>query len=169
MTNTLVSPVDLESFSGAPFDDVLVDVAVADIRGEAGWHIAPEVTETLTLTSYGGTVLFLPTRKLVAVTAIRDVTTGSTVLADWTRMSTGVYRRTGWPIGLVEVDLTHGFAATPQDLLPVVAARVATVGSPRDAVVGQRSTRIDDYAESETYRVVSDPIVARYAVPSGVA
>jgi hypothetical protein len=54
MANTLVSPYDLEDFPGAPFSDTLVDAAVSEIRGEAGWHIAPQVTETLTSTPTAG-------------------------------------------------------------------------------------------------------------------
>lgn len=164
----LAVPSDLEKFSGAPFDPELIDIASASVRAEAGWHIAPVITETLTVDCYGGPLLALPTRRIVNISAIRDVTSGSTVLTDWRRMSAGVYRSTGWPIGTLEVDITHGYEATPKDLLPVIAARVTSPGAASH--LAQRSVTRGPFSESETYRPgATDPVIARYAVLPGVA
>jgi hypothetical protein len=171
---SLASASDLSGFEGAPFDDIAVSIACADVRAEAGWHIAPKVTETLTVASYGGNLLTLPTRRLVSVTAVRDVSTGSPVtLTDWTRIGLALYRgttyrwSTGWPVGTLEVDVVHGYDTTPRDLLPVIVARVnsaTTVGA-----VQQRSYTVGGISESETYRDETDPVLARYALISGVA
>jgi hypothetical protein len=169
MANTLVSPYDLEDFPGAPFSDTLVDAAVSEIRGEAGWHIAPQVTETLTIDSYGGRLLSLPSRHVVNVTAVRDLTNAGAVLTGWTR-STRLLWRYCWPVGQVEVDVVHGYSVTPGDLLAVVAARALIASNPRDPFLASRTVG----QVAETYRTnlggaSVDPVVARYAVPAGVA
>lgn len=166
MANTLVSPADLVDWGD--FDTYLVDVAVAALRADAGWHIAPVVTETLTVDSYGGYLLILPTRRIVSVTAVRDVTTTSEVQTAWSRMTGGLYRKSGWPAGVLEVDLTHGYTATPLDLLPVVVDYIRRASNPRDLSLASISR--GPFAES--YRDVGDatsPALARYAVPGGVA
>jgi hypothetical protein len=127
----LVVAADLDDFPGAPFADSVVQSAGETVRAEAGWHIAPEVTETLTVDSDGGRHLLLPTLRLVDVTEIRDVT-GNTprVLTNWRQSGKGIlYREGGWPAGLsaLEVDLTHGYAECPSALLPAVAAYAQSI------------------------------------------
>lgn len=165
---SLAAPSDLEGFEGAPFDARRVSAACADVRGEARWHIAPQVTETLTLSCYGGQFLTLPTRRLVSVTAVRDVTSGSTVLTGWQVIGPDLYMSSvGFPVGTVEVDLTHGYAKTPDDLLPVIADRAR---GGRTSNVRQRSEAIGGVSSSVTYAGVAvDPVVARYALLPGVA
>lgn len=125
MSNDLVSPEDLSAFPDAPFADEVVDAAVAELRASAGWHIAPERTETITLDSEGGTLVTLPSLRVVAVSAVRDVC-GEVAMPvagfRWSR--SGVMHGHCWPQGFqsLEVDLTHGYETCPGDLLPVVAA-----------------------------------------------
>ncbi len=126
MANTLVNPDQLADFPGAPFTPGVVDSAVAALRGDCGWHIAPELTETITVDGSPDQTLILPTLRIVQITAIRDVTgTTPVVLTGWrTRATAGLlWREEGWPTGYaaVEVDLTHGYTDTPADLLPAVA------------------------------------------------
>jgi hypothetical protein len=125
MVNTLASPTDLADFPGAPFTEAVVDAAVATLRLEAGWHIAPQVTETVTVNAGGGTDLILPTLHLVNVTEVREVS-GSTpvVLTGWRQSRIGILtRNAGWPRGLevIEVDMVHGHTETPPELLSVIA------------------------------------------------
>lgn len=122
----LVVAADLNDFPGAPFAESVVESAGEAVRAEAGWHIAPEVTETLTVDSDGSPHLLLPTLHLVEVTEVRDVT-GSTprTITNWRQSGKGIlYRAGGWPAGLsaLEVDLTHGYTECPPALLPAVAA-----------------------------------------------
>ena len=126
MTNTLADPADLADYPGAPFTQAVVDSAVAALRGDCGWHIAPEVTETLTVNGSPDKTLILPTLLIVEITAIRDVTgTTPVTLTGWRQASKAglLSRDEGWPTGYeaLEVDLTHGYADTPADLLPAVA------------------------------------------------
>lgn len=169
----LVTADDLQSFPGAPFDDALVDVAAASVRAEAGWHIAPVVTQTLYLQSFGGRFVTLPSRRVVSISAVRS---GATTYTDWTLEPGRLYRPGyyygGWPVGVIEVDLVHGYDEVPADLLPVIVNRVRNAGNVRDPGVQQRSTTRGPFSESETYRdggITTDPTVARYALLAGVA
>jgi hypothetical protein len=164
MVNTLASPTDLADFPGAPFSDALVDAAVATLRLEAGWHIAPQVTETITVNASGGTELILPTLHLVNVTEVRDVS-GSTpvVLTGWRQSRIGILtRNAGWPRGLevIEVDMVHGYEACPPELWPVIARYVQAAQT--KSTVSQ--TSLGDFSESYRTGSVSDPVLARFSV-----
>lgn len=153
MANDLASPSDLVGLSGAPFTDAEVDAAVGDVRRAAGWHIAPEQTDTIQLdvTCYER-FLRLPTRKLVAVVEIRKTTDASVIAATTyqTSRKLATVKRTStvWPEGYeaVEVDMTHGYTETPDDVLSVIAQ--AAVMARRDPTV--REVSIDDF--STAYR-----------------
>lgn len=125
MANTLVDPADLADYPGAPFTQAVVDSAVAALRGDCGWHIAPVLTETVTVDGSDTRLLFVPTLKLVSVSAVRDVTGAAPIaLTGWRKSGAGMLSRAaGWPCGFdaVEVDLVHGYAETPAELLPAVA------------------------------------------------
>lgn len=115
------SPAQLEAFTKGKIKatDTRVPVALAavsaDIRREAGWHIAPRVTDhVLTLDGPGGTILSLPTMKVHQVHSI--VQEG--VVVDVTKVD--VSRETGlmeirdgnaWTrrYGQLIVTLDHGF------------------------------------------------------------
>jgi len=124
MVNTLVDPAALLDFPGGPFLQSLLDVAVAAVRFEAGWHIAPEVTQTVKLDGSETTTLILPTKYLVNVTAVRDLTGNTPVaITGWRKTRSGMLSRdAGWPNGFesVEVDMVHGHPSTPPELLPVI-------------------------------------------------
>lgn len=126
MANTLVNPDQLDDYPGAPFTPGVVDAAVGGLRGDVGWHIAPEVTETITVNGSPDQTLILPTLKIAQITAIRDVTGTTPVAVTGWRMASRaglLWREEGWPCGFaaVEVDLVHGHADVPPELLPAVA------------------------------------------------
>lgn len=157
--SSLVSPADLADFPGAPHAASVVDAAAESVRAEAGWHIAPTVTETLTLDGVDGTDLVLPSLRVIDVTEIRDVTEAvPVILSDWRlSASSGIVRRIyGWPwrAASIEVDIVHGHPRCPTDLLPEIAARCLA------AAVDDRlvASNIDDYAES--YRTTTAPVAS---------
>jgi hypothetical protein len=120
----LFAPEDLAGLPGAPFDSELVLQAGEAIRNAAGWHIAPVVTETLEVDSPGGFNLYLKTKRLTAVSEVRDVTAG-TVLTGYTFNRLGrLTRASGWPLNdhLLEVDVVHGYAEVPPELLRLGAS-----------------------------------------------
>lgn len=159
MSNTLVTGSDLIDFQGAPFLDQWIDIAAAEVRAQAGWHIAPQVTETISVESYGGRELVIPSKRVVSVASVGT-------LSGWELRDGVVYRSVGWPTGLHLITLTHGYAACPPDLLPVVvkAIRAAQVTDRNDV----KTSTEGPY--SVTYRdvVTSDPVVNRYSVKVGV-
>ena len=96
------------------------------------------------------------------MSAVRD---GSNTLTGWTLNPGGtLYRSIGWPVGVLQVDLTHGYDRCPPDLLPVIAL----AAQQRDPSVS--STRVGEVAV--TYRDGSPSLrlaVDAYAAWSGIA
>jgi hypothetical protein len=103
-----------------------LDAAHGAVRGHCGWHVAPVITETLTLDGSGSTALLLPSGRVWQILRVandgRDVTsqvkfsrrTGVVTLASrWTR-----------DVGSVEIELTHGYSP---DEVPEVAGLIATL------------------------------------------
>jgi hypothetical protein len=177
MSNTLVEPGQLSGLPGSPFTDLEVDMAVATLRADVGWHIAPEEESTVELdVTPGDPVLRLPTRRLVSVEEVRDNDTDAVIEASRYRVSRErgrIRRKSGcWPSGYarVAVDFTHGHTGCPDDLLGIVAhyARAAR----RDLSV--QSVRVDDgsvsYMSGAAGELPPDAL-ARYRIPewSGMA
>lgn len=165
----LLSGIDLDGYPGAPFAPNIALAVGESIRSEAGWHIAPSVTETLTLEGNGGRWLILPTLYLTAVTEVRDVTDPDSpvVLGDWSaaktpRFRAGCLRRDcGWPCTDLEVDIVHGYDSCPSDLLPAAAAlaQVAKVnkGVSRVGGVQYDLSAVGDLSAIDRYRLPPRP------------
>jgi len=162
----LVDASDLIQFPEAPFAEDLVASAADQVRILCGWHIAPEVTETLTVESWGGPVLSLPTLHLTAVTEVRDVTgTDPAVLDRWRKSQSGMLIRIGgWPFGTVEVDVTHGYPVCPDGLLAVIAERVQQ--SSRDRSIRQESLGSRSIALGADPVSPAGQVLSRYTIPA---
>lgn len=162
----LVTPEDLADFPGAPFAEPVVRSASESVRAEAGWHIAPEVSETLVIDSPGGRVLMLPTLRVVEVAEVRDLTGGAPrVVGGWRLSQAGMLSLAGgWPAGFgaIEVDLTHGYESCPADLLGIVAER--SLRTAKDSTVVQESLG----SRSVSYRdaPLASSVLSRYRIPS---
>lgn len=91
------------------------------VRGYCEWHIAPSVTETLTLDGPGGSVLHLPSAH---VTAVASVANNGTAVADPQWSASGMiradYGRWTERFRGVVVELTHGYDECPADVLKVL-------------------------------------------------
>lgn len=92
--------------------------AQAAVRAYCGWHVCPQLTHTITVDSYGGQTLLLPTKHIVDVSNVTVNGVDCTANVQWSeagilRLTTGVF-----PDGLrdVSVSLTDGYepAAVPQ-------------------------------------------------------
>jgi len=169
MANTLAAPADLTAFPGAPFDEDIVDAAVDALRRDAGWHIAPEVTETVLLDATGGTILFLPTLRLTSVAEVRDLREDDPVVLDaWRKSRTGMLSRESyWPRGFetVEVDMTHGYETTPPSLFAVIAEycqQQLTNAAVRQEAAGGESI---SYSAGGALTSQSAQILARFTIP----
>jgi len=118
--------------------------AEAQVRAYCGWHIAPEVADTLTLDGPGTGTLVLPSLHVVAIDAITEdgtvldptvyqwsqagiVRRGAPGNGAWCWTVSNQYRWTGNLQGLT-VELDHGYEEWPLDVQSVidrVAARAA--------------------------------------------
>lgn len=152
-TPALVTPSQLAAYTQGkvlatdPRVAGLLDGATAAVRRYCGWHIAPSITQTLTLDGPGGPVLTLPTMHL---TAVASVTEDSTALAiydhlehtgdyEWSEL--GSVRRRGalWTETYrgVVAEITHGFDDAPdlaQIIMQVVSAALASpMGATRES------------------------------------
>lgn len=172
MANTLADPSDLADFPGAPFTESIVDAAVGAIRAAARWHIAPVITETLVLDgNFGGPVLFLPTRLLLAVASVEDLTDPDTpvTLTGWRKSRAGMLSRAcGWPCEFESIQVTgmqHGYAGTPPELLQVIAeyaVNARTNSSVRQETSGAESIT---WGAAGAITPTSRDILARYTIP----
>lgn len=156
----LIVETELEGFPGAPFPEAIVKAVGEQIRSEAGWHIAPEATETLEVWADGGVTAILPTLRVVEVTAVRNADTGQEIHGWRINKATGSLHRRGgrWP-EVIEVDLTHGYKTCPTELLALAAARSKqiTAGGVKSEALGGHSISFElgELAES-------GPAVAKY-------
>lgn len=114
-----VAPADLAGFPGAPFTQPHIDAVLAKLERTLGWHVAPVQTETLSVRTDGGRMLFLPSRKVTEVTEVRI---DGLVRADWILTGETEAMLEGyWPKGTYEVDVVHGYEDVPADLLGEIA------------------------------------------------
>jgi hypothetical protein len=114
------------------------DVALATVVAYCGWHIAPSVTEDVTLDGTTSTVLRLPTLHLTSldtltisgvVVDVDDTTAVQWSEAGYLRCSSGF----GALLRGVVVGITHGYDAMPLDVQAVIdglASRAAFPSSP---------------------------------------
>lgn len=95
--------------------------AVSAVRSYCGWHIAPSVTETVTVDGPGVGMLLLPTLHLTAVT---DVTNDGEVAdpanVEWSERG-AIRTNKCWTRKWrgVQVTITHGFEDFPHEVLAV--------------------------------------------------
>lgn len=153
----LADPILLSDYPGGPFTARTIAAASASVRSDCRWHVAPVVTETVTVDGSLSRLLLLPTLRLVTVTAVHVLDDSGTTwmpIVGWRPANAGMlYRPTGWNYGPagVQVTMSHGYAQTPHDLLPVLAARCQR--SLSDSILTQRSETIGTRTSSESYNV----------------
>lgn len=131
-----VELADLEAYLAGD-QDAMVRQAQAAIRRYCGWHVAPSLTETLTLDGTGSRHLWLPSLHVIDVTAASN--DGEDVALDdldWSEAGYLELRCGHWcrrPRS-IEVTLEHGFEEGPDDLVEVAAAIAArAISSPSGA------------------------------------
>lgn len=119
-------------------------LASAEFSTEADTWFAPTTTTWSTVAS-GATEVRLPFSKVTAVSAVRvgGVTvTGSTLVAGVLYRAAGFGSYGTYPPVALEVDLTHGYSAVPDDVKRAVLDMAAADYDNPTRVV---SERVDDY------------------------
>lgn len=171
---SLVTPEQLAQYEAGDPQTFLNGVSAA-VQRYCGWHIAPAQDDVLTLDSRGGRHLHLPSLKVVTVASV-------TVCGELTDPSEYSWSESGYielhcgsfphrPRSVV-VDLHHGFAEIPADLMDVIMrvaarAKATPMGATRQAAggvsfdFGRTSSGLaagtalmaDDYAILDLYKV----------------
>ena len=144
----LLNAAALTGFPGAPFTAAVVDPAAGHVRALCGWHVAPVVTETVTVETGASSVVLLPSLRVVSVAEVRDE--DGNVLTGWKVRPNGVLRIPGgWP-DVIEVDLKHGHESCPSELAAVVAehARRVSAGGVKAESLSGRSVQLDTLPSS---------------------
>jgi hypothetical protein len=143
---------DLAGYPGAPFADGIIRAAEASIRKDCNWHIAPQVTEALTVECCDSRRLVLKTLRLVSVASV--VGDDAVAVTGFKFRSYGVlFPPDGkwWTVGRVyTVTATHGYDSA-DDLLPVVASRCLRQAADPGWRSGRR--RWGSARQSESYNV----------------
>lgn len=156
----LVTPAEVTGFPGAPFSSGVVSAAAGQVRDDCGWHIAPVVSETVTLDTGRGTVAILPSLQVVSVSTVR--TEDGAIIEGWRVRPNGVLRRaSGWPEVIV-VDFTHGYEVCPPGLLSVVAERARQIrgGGVKSESLSGRSVSLETAPGS-----VADGVLSKFMLP----
>ncbi|EHK86389.1 hypothetical protein [Rhodococcus pyridinivorans] len=111
-----------ELLAGSGLEEWQLGVASAAIRSYCGWHVTPVVIETVTLDGDGGTILSLPTLRLVSLVEVR-VQGEAVEDVEW---SSDGSLRGKWPDRWrsIEVTMEHGYDQ-PADLLGVLVDAAA--------------------------------------------
>ena len=139
----LADPNALTAFRGGPFEEGAVTAAGAGIRTECGWHIAPNVEQTIALRTGGADEVLLPSLHVTEVKAVTD-RYGNPVTG-WDAWAHGVLARPGGFPDAILVTYSHGYETCPAELLPIIAERAAASASGRikaEALAG-RSVQLE--------------------------
>jgi hypothetical protein len=145
---------DLDEFDAYSAQQLL-DGAAAAVVEYCGWHIAPVLTETVTVDGSGTRIQPLPTLNLISLDAVAERgRPHDPGWIDWSvnglleKRSGGMWtaRRRG-----VVAEITHGYAATPGWLLTLICALagrayITPAGIAQEAAGGESVT----YAVSRT-------------------
>lgn len=148
------TPADLASFLQMDLDTssatLALQVASQMFSTRANTMFAPTAT-TYQVIGQGAWQLYLPFRPVISVEEVRIVgALGTTVITDWTRIKTVLYRLIGFglpgafPPDMVEVDLHYGYATAGDDVKGVVLESAGGAYSNPD--VTSASESIDDYS-----------------------
>ena len=115
-------------------------VACAAVRSFCGWHVAPSLTEPVTVDGPGGDTLLLPTLHLTNLT---DVTNDGAPVANPEWSATGMVRGS-WTSKFrgVVATMTHGHSACPPELLAVVKAFAHRLVFDRAAASGAQVSQV---------------------------
>jgi hypothetical protein len=138
------------------------------IRQFAGWQVWPQTTDTWIVDGPGTDVLMLPTKNLVALTALSETLPGAgqqPVALDVTQLewsATGMvwrtinldYWRNMWTSRArgITVTATHGFPEVPMDIarLTLDLARRAALNPAGALVMTRVGTRLESYGKAQT-------------------
>ena len=137
------------------------------VRAYCGWHVAPSVTETVTLDGSDSDVMILPTLHLTNLSTVMN----DTVAVDspeWSQF--GIVRGTCWTGKYrgVTLTMTHGYDLCPPEIVGVLheAADRGLEGSAASQVGQVRMGGVDGVAGAVAFIIDKrSDILDRYKLP----
>jgi hypothetical protein len=140
----LATTADLTAYTGGRIGDtdprvgpVLEGVSAA-VRNWCGWHVFPDLQETVTLDGPGGRYLALPTRHVATVTAVLEHGAALVDGVDYRWSADGSIKRLKqyWTDDYRAVTVTylHGFQDVPDVTAVVLSVAARLLASPMGAV-----------------------------------
>lgn len=102
-----------------------LEYASGMVREYCGWHIFPTITEVITMDTYGGPVLILPTLHLTGlVVTYTDPVAVAPGALSWSQQGLVALDSGCWPTGLstVTASMTHGYPIVPDAVRAVTVA-----------------------------------------------
>jgi hypothetical protein len=138
----------VESIPDLVSSDTTVDsstwlkAAQQSVRSYCGWHIAPNITQTLKLDSYGARTLLLPSMHVTDISSLMINGVEMKDDIDWSTAGTVKLRKGCFPDspGAVTVTLKHGFDAAEVADVTSLMLKLAQRGSTGPGVIGSQST-----------------------------
>lgn len=139
------------------------------IRAYCEWHVTPSVTETVTVDGSGGSVQFLPTLHLTALTSITN--DGATVSdPEWSEA--GMVRGAAWTSKFrgVEATMTHGYDDPPMEVVAVARNLAESAGAmpgARQITSGPHSVTLTEAAQAGASAMspAHHAVLDRYRIP----
>jgi hypothetical protein len=179
----LVTPEEFRMVTGAEVDDAsddriseLLAQASGLVRATCGWHLAPRITQTVTVDGSGADTVALPTLHLIDLLAVTDNGTPVDLeQVEWSTAGFLICRNRCWTRRLrgVRAEILHGHTRTPAEVRAVVVAIVERA-LPRSAGRGVVSERTGPFQVTWNQTVQDGGLVLldfegrvldRYAIP----
>ena len=127
-----------------------IDLVIQDlIRGYCGWHISPEMTETVVLDAPpGGKLLLLPSLYVTEISSLK--VDGRPLSGPFEFSPSGMVRGNfGCKLGSIEVTFTHGYEDAPRAVYAAVE-RLTALGYDDPVVAAGAGSGVKIGAVSET-------------------
>ena len=133
---------DLVSSDTTVDSSTWLKAAQQSVRSYCGWHIAPNITQTLKLDSYGARTLLLPSMHVTNISSLLVNGVEMKDSIDWGAAGTVRLREGYFPDcpGAVQVTLSHGFDAGEVADVTSLILKLAQRGSTGPGVIGSQST-----------------------------
>lgn len=151
----LVSAAALAGFRGAPFPETVVEAAAETVRADCGWHIAPEVEQTIKVRTYGADNVNLPSLKVAEVLSVVD--RDGTPVTGWEDWENGMLERPGGFPETIVVTFRHGYPSCPKDLHGIIAERSGSqvTGRVKAESLAGRSVQLDGGYDPNTPAILA--------------